>query len=181
MRLWLTPEQAEQIGRHALDERPDEACGIIGGVGERAHQIVPIPNRATNPRHHFYLDEKAFTEALFDFQRKGLSLIGIYHSHPKGEPIPSPVDIRQAAYPDTAYIVVGLKHGKPKLAAWNILVDRVNPVELYIGFDRPEPQDPPLSKAQKIVIIMAAVVAFLFVLFVSLSLLPPAPLITPSP
>jgi proteasome lid subunit RPN8/RPN11 len=177
MRLWLTPEQARTISKHAHETFPLEACGVIGGIGERAHQIVAIPNTADDPRHHFCLDEKKFIETLFGFERNGLTLIGIYHSHPNGDPIPSPIDIQQAAYPDTAYLIVGLRQGEPALAAWSMRGSAVNRAELTIGIEPPETQDTALSHTQKMAIILAAVIAFLFMLLLSLSLLPPAPII----
>jgi proteasome lid subunit RPN8/RPN11 len=182
MRLWLTPAQAESIARHALDSRPQEACGIIAGSGERAIQIIPIPNRSTEPEQHFRLDDQAFTKAMFELERNGLSLIGIYHSHPKGDPIPSQEDIRQSNYPATAYVIVGLKNGETQLAAWNILPGQVDTVDLHVGIDPPEPAEAELSRAQKTAIIVAAVIAVVFMLILSISLLPPAPIIvTPLP
>src|SRR5688500_3282056 len=104
MRLWMTPTQAEMIARQALDHRLQEVCGIIAGIGEQAQRIISIENAASDPVHFFRLDERSFTQAMFDIERAGLSLIGIYHSHPNGDPIPSQIDIQQANYPDSAYL-----------------------------------------------------------------------------
>lgn len=176
MRLWMTPIQAEIIARQALDNRLQEVCGIIAGVGEQVRGIIPIQNAASDPAHFFQLDERSFTQAMFDIERTGLSLIGIYHSHPNGDPIPSQVDIQQANYPDTAYVIVGLKHGEPRLAAWQIRPGEVNRIELHVSTQAPPPQQT-LSKAEKTAIILAALIAFAFMLVLSLSLLPPAPII----
>jgi proteasome lid subunit RPN8/RPN11 len=182
MRLWLTPQQAESIGRHALDERPGEACGIIAGKGEQVVRIIPIANRAPDPQHHFRFDEQAFATAMFEIERSGLSLVGIYHSHPEGKPIPSREDIRQSNYPGTAYVIVGLQYGDARMAAWDIKPGQVNTVELHVGIDPPHPETPELSKAEKTAIIIAAVIAIVFMLILSISLLPPAPVIvTPLP
>jgi proteasome lid subunit RPN8/RPN11 len=182
MRLWLTPALAEKIARHALDLRLEEVCGVIAGVGEQAHQVIAIKNVANDPEHHFRLDERIFTQAMFDIERAGLSLIGIYHSHPNGDPIPSQTDIQQAHYSDTAYLIVGLRHGEPRLACWEIRPGEVNPVELHISPKAPLPQQQGLSRAEKTAIILAAVIAFAFMIILSLSLLPPAPIIvTPLP
>ena len=182
MRLWLTPAQADSIAQYALDARPQEACGLIAGIGERASQIIPITNAANEPNHHFRLDDRQFTTAMFEIERAGLSLIGLYHSHPATDPIPSQTDIHQAAYPDTAYLIVGLRSGEARLAAWEIRAAEVNPADLYVGTDMPIPQTPALSRAEKTAIILAALIAFVFMLVLSLSLLPPAPIImTPLP
>jgi len=180
MRLWLTPTQAEMIVRHAQDARPEEACGLIAGIGEQARQIIPVANAASNPRHFFRLNERAFTRAMFEIERAGLSLIGIYHSHPEGETIPSQTDIQQSNYPDTAYVIVGQRHGEPRLAAWEIRPGTISPIEVYVGTQPPSAQEPALSQAQKTAIILAALIAFAFMLILSLSLLPPAPVIVTS-
>lgn len=182
MRLWLTPAQAEAIARYALDGRPNEVCGLIAGKGEQAQQIIPVANSAADPEHHFRLDDQAFTKAMFDIERNGLSLIGIYHSHPKSDQVPSQEDIQQFNYPGTVYLIVGLRDGKPRLAAWGILPVQVNTVDLHISIDPPPPAEAELSKAQKTAIILAAVIAVAFMIILSLSLLPPAPIIvTPVP
>ncbi len=182
MLLWLTPDQAQSIAQHAKGSYPLEACGLIAGRGNQAERIVSIPNVADHPQHQFRLDNQAFLQAMFEFERTGLTLIGIYHSHPNGDAIPSQTDIRQAAYPDTYYLIVGLKSGEPAIGVWQIRRHEVNPVELYIGHQQPEPEEEVLSQAQKVAIILATVAAVLFVLLLSLSLLPPAPIIvTPLP
>lgn len=178
MNLWLSEDQARTIIRHALDASPREACGLIAGIGSRAERIIPIPNHAADPLHFFGMEQAALVRAMFDIQRAGLALIGIYHSHPRGNAIPSLTDIQRCAYPDTAYLIVGLGRKHPELAAWNIRNGSVERIELYIGlYPPPESDGPPLTQAQKTAIIVGAVVAFAFMIVLSLSLLPPAPII----
>lgn len=182
MYLWLTDAQSQQIARHAIAGAPEEVCGIMGGVGQRVQQITAIPNVAAQPQQHYEMDHQALVEALFALERAGQSLIGFYHSHPRGDPLPSSTDIAQAYYPDAAYVIVGLRHPEPRLAAWSIRYGQVDPVTLYIG-DEPPPVDaePGLSRAQVAAIVTSALLAFALLLMLSLSLLPPAPRIPPTP
>lgn len=177
MRLWLTPEQAQAILQHAKHELPREACGLLFGTSEKVQQIVPIPNDASDPLHHYHMEEQAFTEAMFRYSKANLSLVGSYHSHPNTHPIPSSTDIQQANYPDTPYLIVGVHGHEAELAAWSILYDRVERVDLFISIQPPPNASEPLSKAQKTAIILSAVLVFIFMIVVSLSLLPPAPII----
>jgi [CysO sulfur-carrier protein]-S-L-cysteine hydrolase len=180
--LWLTPPQAEQIAKHAITEAPREACGIVAGVQHQARRIIPIPNSAAQPETHFELDHAAFVKALFEIESAGLTLLGFYHSHPKGNPIPSTTDITQANYPDAAYIIVGLGQKTPQIAAWQIRKSQVSRLGLHISFDRPlADTTDDLSKAQKTAIILSAVLALILMLILSISLLPPAPILTPTP
>lgn len=176
MILWLTPEQAEQIGRQALGDAPHETCGILGGVGHHVMRVVPITNTADDPAHHYRLDEAAFVQAVFEFERAGLSLVGIYHSHPKGDPIPSRIDIQQANYPNTAYLIVGLRTRQPALSAWQLNYGQVGNVPLYIQNDPPDTSEHlPLTRAQIIAILITAILTFAFMIVLSFALLPPAP------
>lgn len=174
--LWLTEAQAQQIVEHALHESPREACGIIIGTGVQAQLIIPIPNKAANPLVNFEMEHAAFVKAMFQAEKTGQQLIGLYHSHPNSAPLPSQSDIAQANYPDTVYLIVSLQGTHPRLAAWDIRLGQVMPAALHIGQFNPQtPSDSLLSPAQKIAIIISALLAFIIMLIVSISLLPPAP------
>ncbi len=174
--IWLSREQAQTISDHARAESPREACGLIAGQRERAAEIIPIPNIASDPQHAYYMDERALVEALTHLEARHLELIGFYHSHPQSDPIPSQTDVRQANYPNTPYVIVGLKGDAPRLAAWNMSYGRVSEVTLHVG-DEPPPESASLSRAQKIAILLSAVIALILLIAVSLSLLPPAPVL----
>jgi proteasome lid subunit RPN8/RPN11 len=36
-----------------------------------------------------------------------LDIVGVYHSHPSGPPVPSPRDLAEAHYPDWLFLIVG--------------------------------------------------------------------------
>jgi proteasome lid subunit RPN8/RPN11 len=174
-RLWLSPELAQQIAQHGLEDYPREACGLIGGVGERALSITPVQNISPNPEHAFVMDGAGFTKAVFGMNKRGESLIGIYHTHPYGDHLPSPVDVREAHYPDTAYVVIGLQRRQPRFSAWRIHGGQVEPVELFISEAAPPPAAPPMSRVQVRLTLLAIILGFIFVIVLALSLLPPAP------
>ncbi len=173
--LWLTLPQAWEIARHALADAPNEACGIIGGRDGRATHTIPTPNIAAEPATHYTLDPSALVKALMAFQQDDLDIIGFYHSHPHDEPIPSATDVALATYPDTAYVIVGLKDGEPELAAWTINYGDVQSLPLHIGNDAPDVEPAPLSPPQKLAIVVSAALAFAVLVVISLTLLPPAP------
>lgn len=177
MALWLTDEQAQAVIRHALTEAPREACGLIAGHGTRATTIIPAVNAAPDPLHYYEIDHRALVQAMITIEHSGQSLIGIYHSHPHGDPIPSHTDIIQAAYPDAVYLIVGLHGGQPRLNGWRIRRREVEPVPLHIGPYPPANELNPLTNPQKAAILISAIVAFVFMIILSLSLLPPAPTI----
>ncbi len=175
--MWLSTAQAQQIVAHARAEQPREACGIIAGREDRADEIIPIANTAAEPLHNYYMDEHALAAALMRLQGRGLELIGFYHSHPSSDPIPSPTDQRQATYPDTPYLIVGLKNNDPRLAAWLLRPGQVTQVDLQVGGDPPPRPAATPSTAQKTAILISVLIAFALLIVVSLTLLPPAPVI----
>ena len=175
MYLQLSPQQAQQLTDHALAEQPNEACGVIAGVGTQVREIIPLKNIAAQPEQAYRIEDHGLAVTLFTLEKRGLSLLGFYHSHPQGEPVPSPSDVQQAAYPDVAYMIVGLRPA-PKLAAWNIRYGRVAPVELIVGHEQVAPTDDHLlTPSQRTAVLAGAVLAFIFVILLSVSLLPPAP------
>jgi [CysO sulfur-carrier protein]-S-L-cysteine hydrolase len=179
MMIWMTEEQAQIIARHALADSPNEACGIVGGVGSHVYEVIAAQNTAANPQHHYHMDERDLSDTLFKLQKAGMSIIAFYHSHPAGDFRPSLTDIERAYYPDTAYIIVGLRDGTPRMAAWQIKNREVSSVEIHVGLQPPDSASEmlPISKAQKVAIFVSALLAFIFMLVLSLSLLPPAPAI----
>ncbi len=182
LRLWLKPTQIQELVRSAQKAYPQEACGLLVGIGEEVREVIALPNIARNPEHHYRMDDRAYGNAIFQVQKRVLSVIGFYHSHPNSDPIPSQEDIRDANYPETPYLIIGLRHPDSELAAWQIRYGQVTPVEIHVSTEAPAPQTEPLSQAQKRAIILSAIIAFAFMIILSLSLLPPAPIIiTPVP
>lgn len=175
MKLWLSEQQAQEIARHALAQRPAEACGLIAGNDGKAERIIPIPNVADDAIRRFEMQATSLVEAMFAIEKQGLSLVGFYHSHPNSEPIPSQTDIREAHYPDACYLIVGLAGDEPAFAVWQIKGDEVDRVDLHIGFMPPQTDSGSLSTEQKTAIILSMVLAVVFMILLSLSLLPPAP------
>lgn len=175
MLLWLKEALVRQIVEHGQAEHPCEACGVLLGVGGEVRRVVPITNVADDPLHQYRLDERELARVIGG--ANGLELAGFYHTHPNSDPIPSPVDVAQAAYPTTPFLIVGLKDRlQPQLAAWLIDYTQVKRIEIQIG-DTPAPDDPPtpLTGTARIAILTSALIAFILMIILSLSLLPPAP------
>lgn len=173
--LWLTPQQAREIGRAALDGAPREVCGVIGGRGAQALKIIPTPNVAPDPTQYYEIDPQALVNALMQLRADSLDVIGFYHSHPHSAPVPSRTDVALSAYPDAAMLIVGLKTGEPELAAWRVRYGSAERITLHVADVPPAEDTGRLSEAQVTAIILSAILAVAAFLGISLSLLPPAP------
>jgi proteasome lid subunit RPN8/RPN11 len=59
----------------------------------------------------------------------GMTLMGIYHSHPNGDNVPSPRDIERAYYPDVAYFILSPRAPAP-VRAFSIRQGRVKELKI---------------------------------------------------
>lgn len=171
--LRLSHDQIQSIVTHARNEQPYEACGIISGSVGVASRIIPIKNAAINAQYHYQMDAKELLQALQNIDSADEQMIGIYHSHPNNEPVPSPEDIREAQLntPNIVHVIVSLKYGKARLQAWTMQDGQVHKVELLVG-NQISANLPEMSQTQVIAVILAAILAVAFLLMISFSLLP---------
>ena len=136
--ITLSTAQHAQIVEYARAGQPDEICGIIGGYLTIAQVVIPLPNIAVDSRSRYQVDPAAFVSAYRQIERSGAEVIGLYHSHPRGKPIPSAVDIVEATWPEAAYVIVGFPNdsteneAQPVVAAWSIRHGIVAPITLIL-------------------------------------------------
>jgi len=93
-----TAELLCEMARMNLDE---EICGFI----MYDWSVEPIHNVADDKSCTFEMDEGQLVEVLSRNSPK--ALVGVYHSHPRGNPHPSDVD-ETFAYPYYRYFIVTL-------------------------------------------------------------------------
>ena len=96
---------------HALEENPNECCGVIAGVDSTAVRGYRITNTAKSA-FRYLMDPQEFLNADRDAERRGLGLIVFYHSHTHSSPYPSPTDVRMAlesGWLDPFYLLVSLE------------------------------------------------------------------------
>lgn len=76
---------------------PEEACGLLIGV-RRANEwdvaaLAPCRNAAADPLRSFELEALDLAAAEDGARDAGLSVIGVWHSHPRGPLAPSAEDV----------------------------------------------------------------------------------------
>jgi proteasome lid subunit RPN8/RPN11 len=132
--LVLTGELAKQILTHALAHEGTESCGLLSAAGEHPARYYPIGNVATDPATRFEMEPTQQIAAMRDMREHGENLLAIVHSHPRSPPVPSAVDIAEAAYPHACYLIVSLKNaGAPEMRAYRIAGGDVQPINLRYG------------------------------------------------
>jgi len=101
--LRLPADVAVAIRAHASASAPDECCGFLLGDADRAvRAALPATNRAAGPR--FLIAPADVLAAHKDAARRGLCVLGFYHSHPHGPAAPSAHD-RSLAWPGHVYVI----------------------------------------------------------------------------
>ena len=94
----------------------EEAQATMAKVEATKSSSVPAPtDRESTPplttRRRYWIDPKDMLAAQKSARTKGMSIIGIYHSHPDHPAVPSECD-RTCAWPEYSYIIVSVPNGK---------------------------------------------------------------------
>jgi proteasome lid subunit RPN8/RPN11 len=120
----VPPAVRRALVEHALDEQPNEACGLIVLKDGIAQRYERGRNAAASP-YRFELDVDLEVWFLED---DGYEL-AVFHSHPSSPPRPSRTDVEN----------IGLWQGKPyviysvredALSAWTIADGSIEPLAL---------------------------------------------------
>lgn len=91
-----------------------ECCGLLAGRDGIISAIFPARNAHANPATGYEIAPQELFQLMREIRAQGLQLLGIYHSHPRGENFPSRTDIEQAFYPDMPYFVLSPLSDAPR-------------------------------------------------------------------
>ena len=120
---------------HARDEAPSECCGLLAGPADCITGIDPMHNLSSDhplvrdlnvPADRslrYVMDPKEQFQVVKRIRASGLTLMGIYHSHPHSAAFPSETDVRLALAADVFYIIISLAGIEANVRAFTI-VDR---------------------------------------------------------
>jgi proteasome lid subunit RPN8/RPN11 len=127
----IARELYDQLIAHARADAPNECCGMIASADGVAVRIFPAENAAASPLR-YEIDGREQLAILDAIEEAGHDLGAIYHSHTRTAPEPSQTDINLAFYPDSLYVIVGLKDAEPDVRAWRIVDGAVSEAELTV-------------------------------------------------
>lgn len=83
-----------------------ECCGLLAGREGIISEIFPARNAHAHPATGYEIAPRELFQFMREMRARRLELLGIYHSHPRGENRPSRTDVGQAFYPDTPYFIL---------------------------------------------------------------------------
>ena len=109
--LILSPDLRAQFAAAARAAFPHECCGLIEGVREGASVQVlalrPTANFSESP-DSFEIDPAAHLRLIRELRGSGREIVGCYHSHPRGRPVPSDRDRARAGSEDFVWLIAAL-------------------------------------------------------------------------
>jgi [CysO sulfur-carrier protein]-S-L-cysteine hydrolase len=132
----------DEIVAHAVEDRPNECCGLVATEDGVAKQVYRVQNSYKYPSAGYEMKGEALINILDQIEDAGLSLGAMYHSHPRTAAKPSQTDINTAVppklgeplWPGTLYIIVGFPDGQdePDVRGFRIDGDGVAEVALSV-------------------------------------------------
>jgi proteasome lid subunit RPN8/RPN11 len=133
VRVRIARALVDEIVAHALEEAPNECCGMIAGRDGRATEVFRARNEMASPLAYSVHPQDLF-RITQEIEERGEELAAIYHSHTKSAPEPSQTDINLAAnWPDPLYLICSIAdRDAPELRAWAIRDGSVTEVDLEV-------------------------------------------------
>ena len=125
--LELDRSYVDQMVAHALEDDPNECCGILAGGDGTATKLYRMTNTEHSP-YRYNMDPIELLNVTREMDDSGWELLIIYHSHTHSPAYPSDTDVRMATWtdgnsiwPDAFYILVSLMdHQNPDVRAYSI-------------------------------------------------------------
>jgi proteasome lid subunit RPN8/RPN11 len=124
--LKISDDLVSRINSHVEEAYPDEGAGFLIGDDGEVKEILALPNaREDEARHNrFLITPEDYLKAELKADSFGLSLIGVFHSHPDCPNVPSEYD-REWAQPFFSYIITRVDEGKAvSHRSWRLVEDR---------------------------------------------------------
>jgi len=122
----------DEIVEHALQDAPNECCGMVASRAGEAVRVHRARNAAASPLR-YEIDGMEQYRIQTEIEDDGLELGAIYHSHTRSAPYPSQTDINLAFYPESLYVIVGVQdRDAPEVKAYRIQDGQVSEAELQV-------------------------------------------------
>jgi len=137
MPLNIQDKPLGEMRSHGEETFPNECCGFFLGEENSDARIVTQAIRIENikkgdQRRRFEISGKDYIQVEKYAALKGLTLLGIYHSHPVHPAIPSEHDLK-VAMPWFSYIIISVeKEGVDHLRSWQLTHERKFKEEIII-------------------------------------------------
>jgi len=130
MRILIPSTLLQKIHAHGESAYPEEGAGLLLGTVEKdrkqVSEILVLSNsREATARHNRYLlTPEDYLRGEREAARRGLDILGVFHSHPDHPNRPSDFD-REWAMPWFSYIITSISDGQAVSSrSWRLAEDR---------------------------------------------------------
>lgn len=128
----LHPTVVESIKDHAKRECDKGGYEAVGFVAKNKNKEIgvatlPLNNHAPDPQHGFFVEPWEQFRAETWLEEEGYEILGVYHSHPNSEALPSQMD-HKLARPGECVFIYSVVFGD--LKAYAETDGALEPVEL---------------------------------------------------
>ena len=118
--LHLTQEQFALIVAQGREGKPLEICGLLAGEFDgsstRVREVYPVESDDKSELT-YTINAIGYMKAVRDAEKRGMQIVGIYHTHPATVAYPSKTDVARAhwgdtddlLFPDYSYLIVSLR------------------------------------------------------------------------
>jgi proteasome lid subunit RPN8/RPN11 len=137
--FWIPGELGCEILQHADRDWPVEACGVLLGDSRGSDTVLTgwLPARnllgPLEGKRGFLLDPVALLRAEREAARRGLQLLGAWHSHPGGGAEPSARD-RSGNHGYDWHLILPMPiSGPPRPRLWRVSGGGWSPADWRIG------------------------------------------------
>ncbi|WP_230630139.1 M67 family metallopeptidase [Sphingomonas sp. Leaf37] len=107
MTVTIASDLIDRILHDAATSPMVEICGLLFGSEGAVTAAQSCRNVAADPSRWFEIDPVALIAAHRRAREGGPRLLGHYHSHPGGVPMPSPRDAAHAVADGTLWLIAG--------------------------------------------------------------------------
>jgi [CysO sulfur-carrier protein]-S-L-cysteine hydrolase len=138
--LTIDRELYDEMVAHALEDAPNECCGMVASEDGIAKQVYRATNIHASPLR-YEIEAGEMYRLLGAIDDNGWELGAIYHSHTRSAPYPSQTDINiavppelgQQLWPGTIYVIVGVAAEEPEVRGYRIDGEGVSEVALSVA------------------------------------------------
>ena len=123
--LDIQPDVLGRMTSHAESAFPNECCGFFYGAEEEGKRVITATTAVDNhkegdQRRRFEISDLDYMKAERHAAKEGLTLLGVYHSHPLHPAIPSEHDLA-VAMPFFSYLIVSVQpEGTAHVRSWQL-------------------------------------------------------------
>jgi proteasome lid subunit RPN8/RPN11 len=111
---------------------PNEGCGLLLGTDDgTVTEVLPSPNVADSAKL-YEVDSRVLLQASRRSEERGLSVLGVFHSHTHSEAFPSPTDVAQAPDPQWHYVLVSLRDVPTVIRSFHIADGKIDEEEISL-------------------------------------------------